>query len=297
MRRTTHRSATTVLVSTAMLLVALSATPTLAAAEVRIEWIRQPALAERNAAISSVAADPAGPDIKVRVTRGSQPLKREPISLRIKSDSGAAGASLDGTVTAETDRDGFATFAPSIDRSAFHYRLVAQTEAATAPSGAFDIVDAAKACSGGPCRESTSKGGVKAELDNGDVSGYVTLSIGLESGDCDDEKNRHYQATNEAVTFNVQGSSKRTFVTIILDASVVDRSHPLYEVCFSSPESSFHNKWDALIRAGEDGILHTCRGSSHEWAGEPCVISKASRSNGDVAVTFSVPPGDPRGVL
>lgn len=298
MIRTTYRSAATVLVSTALLLVTLSVTPSLSAGpQVSIEWVRQPALAERNAVITSLEAEPTALRIEILVTRGNQPLKREPVSLKIKSGSGTVEASLAGTTTVETNRDGYATFAPTINRSGFGYRLIAQTEDASAPSAAFDIVDAARACSGGPCPESTSKGGVRAELENGDVNGYVTLSIGLEGGNCNDAKNRFYQTTVDAVTFNVQGSTKRTVVTIILDASVVDRSHPLYEVCFSSPESTFHNKWGESIRKGEDGILHTCRGASEEWAGEPCLVSKESRPNGDIAVTFSVPPGDPRGVL
>ena len=79
-------------------------------------------------------------------------------------------------------------------------------------------------------------------------------------------------------------------------AASVDRPFFKYEVCFSSPNSTFKNKYGRTIAAGDAGILPMCV-NCLKPSGGPCVLLKWFDKDGNVYVKFSVPAGDPRGKI
>ena len=84
------------------------------------------------------------------------------------------------------------------------------------------------------------------------------LSLGLDNVDCNNAVNRNYVATSETVTFDVTPATGRTTVTMKIAAASVTKLWFKYEVCFSSPNSTFVNKYGATIPAGQAGILPSC---------------------------------------
>ena len=219
------------------------------------------------------------------------------VNLAIASGTGTAGAETRGDFTDATSSSGVAAFAPTIDLAGRDYRLVASATisgiTASDDSAAFDISDVAVDCSGA-CSGSSDKGDTSATV-SAETNGILTFSLGLDGIDCNDSANRFYASSSEVVTFDVTAGVGRTTVTITLGASSVTKVAKKYEVCFSSPASSFTNTYGVAIAAGQAGLLPAC---PRKLSGAPpCVLSKDRARNGDIVVTFSVPTGDPRGKI
>lgn len=282
-----------------------------------LEFLRQPALAGKGVTISSVSALPSGASVAVRLLDGNgQPALQSgiPVGLAIKPGTGAAGASLGGTRDATTNANGVATFAPTIDKEGTGYRLQADgTGLAGTTSAPFNVAGVAVACTGA-CTGEQSKGSTTASISS-TTTGTLSLSLGVDDVSCDNEINKYYQATSESLLFDVTDGTGRTVVTVRIDAADVDRRLGRYRVCFSSPVSTFVNKYGHTIAPGEAGILPDCwdDDDDHHDAtavviahddDEPrpplpldhqaCLEKKWKDRAGNVYVRFSVPPGDPR---
>ena len=262
-----------------------------------LAFAEQPASAGRNKVITSVVADPSGTPVKVRLLDGNGANAAQSgvsISIAIVSGTGASGASLGGTTSATTNSNGVAALAPTIDKSERGYRLEASASGiiGSGSSAAFEINDVAKLCSG-DCSGSTDKGTTTATISS-NSTGVLKMSLGLDSLSCDDAKNHYYTSTTSPLTWDVTNGAGRTEVVIRLAAADVTRSYNLYDVCFSSPVSSFRNRYNVRIAAGEAGLLKICPPRLDKQDADPCVVDKW-REDGDVLIRFSVPPGDPRG--
>ncbi len=265
-----------------------------------LAFATQPATAQVDKVITSVAADPAGAPVKVQLRDGNgdpEPQADLAIALAIEAGSGAAGAVLAGITSAGTGSSGAAAFAPTIDRPGHEYRLraTAGPGISAATSAAFDVGSVAVACSGA-CSGTASQGGTTATVSATSNGGALWMSMGLDDVDCNNAINRNYVTTSAPVTFNVTSGTGRTTITMKLAKSSVTKAWFKYEVCFSSPNSSFVNKYGATIAAGQAGVLPSCFDCDHPTGG-PCVLLKWFDLKGNVYVKFSVPAGDPRGKI
>jgi len=264
-----------------------------------LAFAAQPAAAGAGKVITSQAANPAGPAVGVQLRDGNgNPAAQAglAISLTIAAGTGTAGALLGGTTSAATGPGGLAAFAPTIDRAGHTYKLVAQAGSGItqATSSAFDVSDVATVCSGA-CSASTQKGTTSATVNSSSNGGVLSASLGLDNVDCNNAVNHNYVATSETVTFDVTQGTGRTLVTMKVAAASVTKLWFKYEVCFSSPNSTFVNKYGATIPAGQAGILPSCLFDCDRPSTGPCVLLKWFDLHGNVYVLFSVPAGDPRG--
>ncbi len=248
--------------------------------------------------ITDTAGDPGGPAIQVQLRDGAgNPAGQAglTVTLAIAAGSGTSGAVLGGTTSAATGGGGVATFAPTIDLAGIGYKLKATAGSGIDPatSGEFDIADVAKACSG-PCSGSATSSTTSATVSANAPGGLLTMTFGVDSVDCNNAVNHYYVATSEVLTFAVTPSQGRKTITIGLAAAAVTKPASKYEVCFSTPNESFVNKYGATIAANDPGILPTCKNCSNP-SGGPCVLSRWKDKAGNVFVKFSVPMADPRG--
>ncbi|MFN8619747.1 MAG: hypothetical protein U0869_03230 [Chloroflexota bacterium] len=283
-----------------------------------LDVVRQPALAGENTTITSVAADPNGDTIAVRLLDGTgapEQVASVGISISITSGTGASGATLSGNISDLTNANGVAAFTPKIDKPAHDYRF----DATAGPgiigttTAAFDITGVAVRCSGA-CSGSDQSGNTQATV-QASTAGLLTLTVGIDGVNCNDAANRFYSTTSQPILFNVTGGTGRTTVTIGLAAASVDRSYKKYQVCFSSPLSAFTNRFGVAIAAGDAGLLPDCRRKGDpdskrldDESGDddrrpiatpqgPCVEKRSKDAAGNVLVKFSVPAGDPRGAV
>jgi hypothetical protein len=261
---------------------------------------RGPSDAGVDKTITSSPADPAGPRIQVRLLDGNgDPAHRAGVgvSVAIKPGTGTAGASIGGVTSSTTSPAGLARFAPTINRSGHDYQLLATAGPAidSVTSGTFDVDDVAKVCSG-PCSGTAQLGDTTATVSAKSDGGVLSMSLGLDDIDCNNKRNKYYVSTSEVVSWDVTSALGRTTVTIKLAAASVDKPVSKYEVCFSSANSTFVNKYGKTIAAGDAGILPWCV-NCDKPSGGPCVVRKWSDHAGNVFVRFSVPSGDPRGKI
>jgi hypothetical protein len=266
-----------------------------------LRFLTEPATSSVGAVITSVLGDPGGERIRVALYNGSGDRERVagiPIRLEIVTDSGTPGATLVDAV-ASTNTVGVAIFEPSISARGFDYRLVGKAAdhasensgniAATGPSRAFDIQGDIADCTGSGCLATDAQDGTDAQV-TASADGVILLAVGVGALDC-----AAYAESSETVTFDVtQGQTgTRTEVTIRLAASNVTKPARKYDVCFSSPTSSFRDASGRQVGMGAAGLLRDCP-RTLAASGDPCVRSRAKDSSGSVIVVFSVPPGDPR---
>jgi hypothetical protein len=245
-------------------------------------------------------------DVAVAIYNGSGDRERIagiPIRLEIAEGTGTPGATPDHW-DAQTNADGVAFFELSISTRGFGYRLVGKAAdqgsqssgniAATEPSVAFDILGDITDCSGSGCiaTDELPEGTTAAEV-RADANGQILLTVGVGALDCGG-----YAESSETVTFNVTEGidGTRTRVTITLDAGSVTKPARKYDVCFSSPESEFIDASGNTVLPGQAGLLANCP-KNLQPEGDPCVLSRTKDKSGNVVVTFSVPLGDPRGVI
>jgi hypothetical protein len=274
-------------------------TPAVQVAGCSLAFAAQPTAAAAGKVITSQAANPAGPPVSVQLRDGNgNPAAQAGLSigLSIAAGTGTAGAVLGGTTSSATGSSGLAVFAPTIDRAGHTYKLLARAGTGIAPatSGAFEVSDVATVCSGA-CSASTQSGSTSATVSGSSNGGVLSASLGLDTVDCNNAVNRNYVATSETVTFNVTQATGRTLVTMKVAAASVTKLWFKYEVCFSSPSSTFVNKYGATIPAGQAGILPSCFFDCDRPSVGPCVLLKWFDLRGNVYVLFSVPAGDPRG--
>jgi hypothetical protein len=279
-----------------------SSTLTATVAGCSLAFAAQPTTAQILKVITSVAATPAGPPVRVQLRNGNGAPAGQAglaIALTIVPGTGSAGAILAGTTNANTGLTGAATFAPTIDRPGHDYRFRASAGAGIAPatSAPFDTGAFATACAGA-CSGTISQSTTTATVAATSTGGALWMSLGLDDVDCNNAANHNYVATSVPVTFNVTAATGRTTVTMKLAKASVTKLWYKYEVCFSSPNSSFVNKYGATIPAGQAGILPSCFGHDCDHpTGGPCVLFKWFDLKGNVYVKFSVPAGDPRGKI
>ena len=263
----------------------------------RLGFLEEPRSAGRNVVITSVTADPSGTPIKVRLLDGNgKPSDDAKVAVNLSivpgtgASQGDAGWRHDGCDERERRR------VLRADHRHHRTRVPLASERAGRDrfhsSASFDISDVAKVCSGA-CSGSSSKGTTTVTVRTASSSGVLTLSVGLDDLDCNNAANQRYRGTSAPATWDITRSDSRTEVTIRLDSADVTKAYNLYDVCFSSPTSSFRNRYNKQIAAGQAGLLKNCP-SVLVRTTEPCVLDKW-REDGDVLVRFSVPSGDPRG--
>jgi hypothetical protein len=237
----------------------------------------------------------SGNPIKAALYNGSGDrvrLEGIPIKLEIAGKSGCIADNA-----AKTDDGGVASFSEAkVICPGFRYRLVAIANdrasknsghfATSEPSPLFDALPAFP-CTPSGCDKPDVQGKTQARV-TADGGKYVLLDVGGSGLDCGG-----YAESSEIVNFLVTEADGRTTVRITLD----DPGKPSnkFEVCFSSPESSFTDKSGATVGPGDAGLLPDCPATIGEDTGT-CVVDKF-RSSGDQVVIISVRPGDPRTII
>jgi hypothetical protein len=126
--------------------------------------------------------------------------------------------------------------------------------------------------------------------------GLIGLSLGVEALSCNDAINHFYPRTSQVLTFDVVGSTTTQLVTITIAASSVTQAADLYQVCFSSPATSFINRFGVGIAPGEAGLLPDCdNGAGYPESPPPCVKLRDLDYDGNLSVTFETAEADPKG--
>jgi hypothetical protein len=165
--------------------------------------------------------------------------------------------------------------------------------------GAFDVLESTRC--GSTCQAEAFLGGTGVQVSS-ETGDRVLLGMGGTGADCPE-----YAETSASATFDVSGSTTRT--TIRITVPYTGREASTYQVCFSSPESTFTDRSGDQVAKGASGLLRDCPRGYHKddarrSAGtstfgqvpvdaDPCVVSR-SRKDDRIVVVFSVPPGDPR---
>ena len=237
----------------------------------------------------------SGDPIKAALYNGSGDrvrLEGIPIELEIAGKSGCITDNL-----AQTDYEGVASFSEAkVTCPGFRHRLVAVASdrpsknsghfATSEPSAPFDALPA-HPCTSSGCDAPDAQGKTRARV-TADGGRYVLLDVGGSGLDCGG-----YAESSEIINFLVTEADGRTTVRITLD----DPSKPSnkFEVCFSSPESTFTDKSGDTVAPGDAGLLPSCPETIGENTGT-CVVDKF-RSSGDQVVIISVRPGDPRTII
>ena len=98
------------------------------------------------------------------------------------------------------------------------------------------------------------------------------------------------RAYSQSVTFLVTEASGLSTVRVTLQDPDQGAANK-YQVCFSSPDSSFVSRSGQNVAKGEAGLLKDC--ADVNPANKPCVVDRF-KENGAVVVIITVPPGDPR---
>jgi hypothetical protein len=294
----------TLVVSMALVLVAIGLQPVVAISNgSSLGWLTQPASASVNETITSVVGDPDGlPRIRVALFNGSgDRVRTAGIPIKLVASGGTPGADVDGD-RVETNADGVAIFEPRIDLEGLGYRFVAEAAdgaslnsghiAKTPPSDPFDIRRGDVTACSGACSDTGSQGDTQASI-QASSDGYLVLDVGGAELPC-----AGGAGASETVTFDVVSEelTSRTTVTVKLDASAVTKAANKYDVCFSSPTSTFTDKAGRTVGPGESGLLADCP-RTVRLGTQACVVSRRRDKAGNVIVVFSVPPGDPRALV
>ena len=130
------------------------------------------------------------------------------------------------------------------------------------------------------CSATSQSGTTSATVNANSNGGVLSVSVGLDNVDCNNAVNHNYVATSATVTFDVTPATGRTNVTLKIAAASVNKLWFQYEVCFSSPNSSFVNKYGAAIAPGQAGILPSCFLNCDRpirWAVRPAQVVRSAR--------------------
>jgi hypothetical protein len=266
------------------------------ACQLSVGIVDQPANAEVDAAITTVAYDPAGPPLRVSLldaTGALAPSFSVPVALRIGTNPGG------GTLTAPSPNtsSGYASFpGASINASGLGYTLYATSTAAgvdaSDPTNPFNIMDLGKICGGGPCSGSTT-GDVPQSIYTVDaVAGApgdrLDIGISLEVLDC-----IGYVEQTDVVTFNVfsiTGTESIRTKTLTMQFRPDPKApKTTWRVCYSSPDSGFVDRNGTNVPAGGQGLLRDCTSATDA----PCMVS-VSKVGKDIKIILRAPAGDPR---
>ncbi|MGZ3631235.1 MAG: hypothetical protein ACXWQ6_01155 [Candidatus Limnocylindrales bacterium] len=266
----------------------------------RLAFVAGPADAQVALNISSQQANPAGPPVTVQLEDGmGAPLAQQgsPISLSIVPGSGTAGAVLGGTPAANTGPTGLASFGQlSINLHGNDYQLLAAggTGVLGATSATFDVDDVLKACSSS-CSGTTSGTSTTGQVSASGTSGSIlSMSLGVDQLSCNDAPNHFYVSSSQVLSFGITPSLAVKTVTITLAKAFVTKPLYAYQVCFSSPDVSFVNRYGKTIAAGQAGLLPDCS-KCKDADQPPCVLARWIDRYGNVNIRFSAPAGDPKG--
>ena len=273
----------------------------------------QPADAQRATGITSEPYLPTGAPVTVAVLDGSGSADvawwTAPIDLGIGTNPG--GGTLSGTTSA-TPASSVASFLPQIDKSASGYTLTASSSgiAATAPvSSPFAIVDSGQRCvAGQTCTGTTSAPKTTATVSGiAGTNDLLTVSLGAPTTPA--YTCVGYTTTTEILDFNLTsltggtaGGVKTAAFTLL--KAFVTRPASAYEACFASPLPFVTKSGAPAPKVGDVyvGLLPSCSsgggGDEHKGSdctvGPPCVLSKVKDRYGNVTLTITAPPGDPR---
>ena len=234
-------------VSSALMLVATAFQPVAAISEgSSLAWLSQPATASVNETITSVVGDPDGvPKVRVALRNGSgERLRTEGIPVKLV----LFGGNPDARVVpdrVETNAEGVAVFEPSINLEGLGYHFVAEAAddasinsghiAQSPPSDPFDIRRGEVTACSGDCSDTSSLGDTRATV-GATLDGYLVLDVGGADLPCAGELGDSETVIFDAVT---DQPLSRTTVTVRLDAEAVTKAASKYQVCFSSPVSTF----------------------------------------------------------
>jgi len=263
-----------------------------------LQFLAQPASAEKGATISSSDYSATGAPILVQVLDASGALQtssRDWIVMSIAPDSPQAdpSARLTGTTRVRAV-SGVATFGDlSITRHGIYKLLAETTGAAPATSDAFTVWDAVEVCAspGQSCKENV--GQLRRDDMTSSIAGasngnaVIAMSIGLDSIDCGDTGN-HAPTTITFLAENLGGEKyETTTISKSFDQRQANNGASFYEVCFES-DTAFPRKGDgALVTLG---LLPDCG----PMAGPPCVHSRTKEKGGNVVIVSRLGDGDPK---
>jgi hypothetical protein len=273
-----------------------------------LEYItgREPATAEKNVHISSVAGHPNGQAVRVGAFSGSMLLTSFTgnITLAIGTNPGPGTLSPAAvSTTGVTADDGVATFsqaalgsALSINVSSEGYTLVASAaDFESATSDPFDIVDTFVDCVAHSCAGQSSSGGSTGQIDaNGGGASFLTVSI-LSAGsfDC-----AGYQEITGLISWKTDSAGNQVGTitankTLVKKLRPPDRGAAHFQVCFRlDPGKTPFLSRDGVtfITSTQEGLLPDCTSPT----ATNCVFSRKKTASGDAVVKFRVADGKGR---
>jgi hypothetical protein len=260
----------------------------------------QPADAAVDTNITSEAGNPLGAPVRVQVLDGNgSPSSQSsvPVTLDIADGTGTPGAQLNGSTTESTNTSGVATFSTlSIDQAGFAYRLTSSAAGLDSTSSAeFDVYGELVQCSGA-CSATVEEGSTEATVSTTTTAGgTIAASLGVDSLSCDNAANKFYERTSEVLSWEVSGSTSVKKVTFKVDKSAVDKPFWKFQVCFSTPNAAFVNRFGVPIQPDQAGLLPDCDFFGHHQQGLPCVLWRWRDFHGNVYVKFLLGEEDPKG--
>jgi hypothetical protein len=248
----------------------------------------QPAAAEKNGPITSVAFDPAGPPIAVEVVdaHGKRVTSATPkISIAIKENP--SGGTLSGTVMRKAV-GGVATFNDlEIDLSGIDYTLQATSgplkRATSEPFTVYDDTCAAdEQCAA--AAGDLAADGLRANVTGtgGPGTGGLLAIAGGEAPECAGDHNR-LPDTVTTVGTNLENKIIEFRVSKAADQAQPNNGVAHYQVCAEplDQESEFVDRDGNHVAVGQAGLLAACKPDSS--AAPPCVTSK-TKSAGAIPV-------------
>jgi len=266
-----------------------------------LEFIKQPASAEKNVHITSVAGHPEGDDVEVGAFSGSTLVASFTGNITLVIGTNPSGvavlspSSVSSTGVAAVG--GVATFEDlSIDKSDEGYTLVASaTGFSSATSDAFDIVDDFVDCATQSCLGSASSGGSSGQIDaNGGGASFLSVSVLSATGfDCSG-----YQEVTGVISWKTDSNGDQ-IGTITAEDSLVkklkppDRGAAHFQVCFRLDPG----KTPFLSRDGVNYITDTQPGLLPDCGGAittNCVFARNKTGAGSAVVKFRVADGKGR---
>jgi hypothetical protein len=279
----------------------------------QLDWLTEPASAEVGQSITATPYDAVdgvdGPFIQAEVlsapyadlSRSRVTFSDATVTLTIEDDPNEPGASLGGTVEADSEA-GVATFnpGPDIGLHGLDFTLSAGSPSMNSgESGAFDISDAVGECSkNNECRNLETRGAnVSAKLSSTSAVGIIAMSVGVLDGLVCPGYTPHAQ--QQAVTIfplGVDASSTMT-VEITIAAGIVDRPASQYLVCWASTQPFTQRDGSPAVNttiAGESmfrGLLSDCARRS---PAPPCQLTPSKQDKqGNVILKVLAPGNDP----
>ena len=256
-----------------------------------LQFVTQPADAEIDTVITSVAGDPAAPSIQVEVVDGAgQRVEDSDALISLSLTGEPAAAKLTGNTAAAVD--GVASF-PSleIDSAGRDYALTATAEGLTpATSDTFSIWDDLKICTVGVlCRGEVTGDDMGAETTTTSATpGLLAMSLGVDDVACGDSANH----APEVLTLDPRGLDGTATVTITIskehDQQQSNNGVSFYEVCFQGDAKPGETEPPPAY------LLPLCTSPLPSELAEPCLASRTKTQAGAVLLVVHMPTIDPK---